>query len=166
MYSSYTIANYFLKKGWREGIPLTPMKVLKLVYIAHGWYLGSEDKPLIWKWDRILAWPYGPVIPELYSKINHYEDKPVTSPIVSTIYAVNGQKLDDAASEFLDIIWEHYKNFTPYQLSALTHQSGSPWSQVTESYSKKELYRKSIIIPNEIIQYYYKQKLSPVENKN
>ncbi len=164
MYSSSTVANYFLHKGWSEGILITPMKILKLVYVAHGWYLGSEDRPLIG--DRILAWPYGPVIPELFLQISHFKDKPVTTPIKPTFYSADQQTFDESLRTFLDTIWEHYKNFTPYQLSALTHQSGSPWSQVTESYSKKELYRNSIIIPNEIIQYYYKQKLSPVENKN
>ncbi len=40
MYRSTTIANYFLRKGWEEGNPLTSMQVLKLMYIAYGWVFG------------------------------------------------------------------------------------------------------------------------------
>ena len=44
MYSSITVANYFLKKAWSEETDLTQMQVLKLVYIAHGW--GILAKPI------------------------------------------------------------------------------------------------------------------------
>lgn len=161
MYNSSTIANYFLHKGWIEGILLSPMKLLKLVYIAHGWYLGEHGRPLIG--DRILAWPYGPVIPELYFQISDYGDKPITAPVVSAFYSVGQQILDSSVTEFLDTIWDHYKQFSAFELSALTHQDGSPWSQVVENYSRKRLARSSVIIPSEIIQYYYEAKINAVE---
>lgn len=161
MYSSITIANYFLRKGWAENIYLTPMQVLKLVYIAHGWYLGEQDEPLIR--DKIWAWPYGPVIPELYFQINHYRGDPIMTPVTSAFRSVNEQTLDESAKEFLDTIWEHYKAFTPYELSALTHQKGTPWHQATRNHPRKDLSSRSIPIPNAIIQEYYKKKIRAVE---
>jgi len=75
---------------------------------------------------------------------------------------VNQQVLDDSVIDFLDTIWTHYKNMTAFQLSALTHQNGSPWSQVAQNYPRRKLARNSIIIPNEIILHYYETKLSVV----
>ena len=46
-YSAKAVANYFLSKyGRKKGI--TPLKIQKLVYIAHGWHMachGHEDPP-------------------------------------------------------------------------------------------------------------------------
>ncbi len=41
------IANYFLRRVSQKGRALTPMWVLKLVYIAHAWHLGLRKQPLI-----------------------------------------------------------------------------------------------------------------------
>ncbi len=164
MYSSSTIANYFLSKGWREGIKITPMQIVKLVYIAHGWHLAYKNQSLIG--DRVLAWPYGPIIPELYFQVNHYKDNPITTPIASAFRATNHQVFNDELCEFLDTIWEHYKQFSPLELSTLTHEVGTPWRQVTHSYSRKNLAKNSIIIPNEIILHYYKSKLTATESSD
>src|SRR5437870_2146380 len=40
MHDSRTVANHFLRLAREKGDFLTPMQVLKLVYIAHGWMLG------------------------------------------------------------------------------------------------------------------------------
>ena len=55
VYSSITVANYFIIKGLRERIPLTPMRLLKLVYITHGWFLGNHGKPLIYDKIQCMA---------------------------------------------------------------------------------------------------------------
>ncbi|MCC7437458.1 MAG: DUF4065 domain-containing protein [Armatimonadetes bacterium] len=65
-YDSRIVGNSFLDIALKDGTALTPMKLLKLVYIAHGWHLGIMGKPLIS--DEVQAWKYGPVIPKLYSR--------------------------------------------------------------------------------------------------
>ena len=46
------------------------MKVLKLVYMAHGFNLAITDDPLIN--DRVEAWKFGPVIRPLYGKLKQF----------------------------------------------------------------------------------------------
>ena len=36
MYPSLVVSNFFINKSIEEGVELTPMKLLKLVYITHG----------------------------------------------------------------------------------------------------------------------------------
>lgn len=60
MYSSFDIAKKILKLAKKDGVSVDTMKLLKLVYITHGWYLGFNEEPLIS--DEIQAWKYGPVI--------------------------------------------------------------------------------------------------------
>jgi uncharacterized phage-associated protein len=60
----FQVADAILKIAKEQGKPLTPLKLMKLVYIAHGWHMAIENQDLFN--NRIEAWKYGPVIPDLY----------------------------------------------------------------------------------------------------
>lgn len=77
MLNSEAVANYFIQKSFDTGIGLTPMKLLKLVYIAHGWHRGYFSENLIN--DAVQAWRYGPVIPDLYRKVKGYGRRDIDS---------------------------------------------------------------------------------------
>ncbi|HHB81002.1 MAG TPA: DUF4065 domain-containing protein, partial [Aliiroseovarius sp.] len=64
-YDARSIANWFVTRAERDGRPLSIMHLLKLIYVAHGWYLETRKAPLIF--NRIEAWQYGPVIPDVYN---------------------------------------------------------------------------------------------------
>ena len=70
------IANYFIKKPFEDGTELTPMKLLKLVYAAHGWHLDLAGEPLIG--ERVEPWKYGPVVPSAYDEFKDYGDRNIT----------------------------------------------------------------------------------------
>jgi len=70
MYNPLAVANYFIYKSIDEGVSITPMKVLKLVYIAHGWHLGIRKEPLIT--EQTEAWKYGPVVESVYIAFKKY----------------------------------------------------------------------------------------------
>ena len=49
-YTVGAVANYFLEAGERDGVPITPLKLQKLVCIAYGFYLAaSEGERLFWE---------------------------------------------------------------------------------------------------------------------
>src|ERR1041385_1190632 len=70
------IANYFLDLAESEKAAIEPLKMQKLVYFAHGWYLAFTGKPLLNEF--VEAWQYGPVIPDLYHAFKHYGSQPIT----------------------------------------------------------------------------------------
>ena len=164
MYSSITIANHFLRESWKAGTrDITPMKLLKLVYIAHGWFLGDTGNRLIY--DPVCAWPYGPVIPNLYFRINHYRGYPITSEITSEIGFSNEPELCDSVIKFLDIILKHYNQYSAFELSALTHQKDTPWYKVKKTSSQKKLDSRSVLIPDDVIKAYYAEKIEAVKRQ-
>lgn len=120
-YSPAVIANYFLDKASDEGRALTPMQLIKLVYIAHGWHLGYFDKPLID--ERIEAWKFGPVISSLYNHLKHFG----SGAVVGKVRAAPWATIDDGVKPLLDRVWEVYKGYSGLQLSAMTHKQGTPW---------------------------------------
>lgn len=145
MYTSFDIARKILYLAKKEGMTVDTMKLIKLVYITHGWHLGFTDKPLIS--DEIQAWKYGPVIPVLYEVIKRFGAGKVD---IELIDLYSDRDLDKETSDFVENIWHVYKEMSAIELSARTHREGSAWSK---SYREGEL---NTLIENEVIRMHYK----------
>lgn len=143
VYDSAVIANRFLDLAGAAGDSLTPMKLLKLVYIAHGWHLGLYHRPLIR--DDVQAWQYGPVIPRLYSRIRKFRGAPVSDPIS----AAGDVVLDPRADSIVRQVYDLYGHMTGAALSRITHAKGTPWELLYEDG------RFGVIIPNDLIEDHY-----------
>ncbi|GER00806.1 hypothetical protein JCM17845_14290 [Iodidimonas gelatinilytica] len=143
MANSISVANYLLTLAEESDATLTPMQVLKLVYIAHGWNLGLYGKPLIK--EEIQAWQYGPVIPRLYKLIKKFRSNPVQGPLSG----VQEHDLKDKEKDLIKQVFKIYGKKTGPALSRLTHQAGSPWAL---TYSEGEF---GMLISNDIIEDHY-----------
>lgn len=156
MESPLAVANYFILKSLESGQLLTPMKLVKLVYIAHGWYLGLTGDPLIS--EGAQAWKYGPVIPTVYEQFKSYGGNSITqlaNTITPSGQISNYPLSEPKIREFLDRIWEVYHKFTAVELSDLTHQENTPWFHVWHKEGGSEKF--GAVIPNENIEWHYKQ---------
>jgi uncharacterized phage-associated protein len=129
-----------------KGDKLTPMQLLKLVYIAHGWMLGLHGRPLIN--DRIEAWQYGPVIPALYQHVRKYKGYPVSRKIVS--FFESGELSSDE-DDIVTQVYNAYGQKPAMHLSRITHAKGTPWELVYEPGSF------GLNIPTDIIEDHYKK---------
>jgi uncharacterized phage-associated protein len=145
-YDARSVANYFIDSAAGEGKRLTPLQLIKFVYLAHGWHLGIRGEPLLN--ERAEAWQYGPVIPSLYHALKVYGNRPVTEKLAS-FEVSSGPTIvfttreiptpdDPAVREVLAAVWNAYKHFTGAQLTALTHQAGTPWYQTWENEGGKQ----------------------------
>lgn len=141
MNDSRTIANEFIELARDKG-GLTPMQLLKLVYIAHGWSLGLYGRPLID--DEVQAWQYGPVIPSLYEAVRDYRDKPLTRPVRSRDDELLGSEKD-----LIRQVYGMYGDKTGPALSRLTHAANTPWAL---TYIPGQF---GIRIPDDIIEDHY-----------
>src|SRR5205823_13456997 len=171
-YPALAIANEFIKTATEKGKQLTPMELLKLVYFAHGWCLAISGKPLIN--EPIQAWRFGPVIPRIYHAFKRYGSGPITAyattdPFDSPIWGLQEQSIkmiheysiDDGADQseneltkrLVRKIREQYGQFNAIQLSNLTHDPDSPWSQTDE----KDKQRGIEIDQEHIRQYFLSQ---------
>ena len=154
MESPLAVANYFIQKSFDTGKELTPMKLVKMVYIAHGWHLALTDEPLIN--EAIQAWKYGPVVNSVYHRFKKYANTQITQ--TETEYTGSQfvtPVVHDVLKTFLNKIWEVYSIYNGVQLSALTHQPNTPWYQVWNQSGKKSQF---VIIPNDLIKLHYKEK--------
>jgi uncharacterized phage-associated protein len=135
---SPAIANEFIRRARADGRALTQMQLQKLVYIAHGWNLAINGQPLTC--DSPEAWEYGPVYKELRRALRHYGRDVVTKDIKYDDY-IPGVFEDDPEQDaeaalsqderaVIDRVYRDYGKFHAFQLSALTHKRGTPWTTV------------------------------------
>ncbi len=151
------LAAIVLSLAKRDGIGLTPMKLVKLCYILNGWYLGFHGKPLFN--ERIEAWRYGPVMPELYHSTKIYGRDEIPFDFVSNFEQTKSKSnYKPKELNFIERIYAVYKNKTAIELSMLTHTADSPWSQVY----KKDI--PGIEIPVDLIKVHYEQKIKSVQS--
>ena len=148
-YPATTIASEFLRAAETAGTAITHMKLQKLVYLAHGWYLAfSECQPLIE--ERVRAWQYGPVIQELYTQLAHYGRRSITRSYFAEVFNDPAIPQDDRLAHYVvGAVWDSYGHYTGYQLSTLTHQDNTPWDQAKRQCSS--------VIPDETIRDHFAQ---------
>lgn len=133
-YSPLTVANHLIEAAEREGRLLTPMQIIKLAYIAHGFSLAMLRRPLLN--ENVEAWRYGPVIPSLYRRLKKYGARGVDEVLPPAFFGLKTEQLADEDRRLLDSVFEKYGKLTGVQLSHLTHRQGTPWA---ESYTPDEL---------------------------
>lgn len=145
MLDSITVANRFIDNARADGRELTPMQILKLVFLAHGWSLGLYSRPLIR--DEIQAWQYGPVIPKLYQAMKDYRSNTVTENLPT----FNNEHLSPTQSNVVEQVYDLYGDKSGPALSRILHAPGSPWAK---SYDPDIF---GTVISNDIIEDHYKQ---------
>lgn len=135
MVSANIVANNILKRAFEENIPVTPMKLQKLLYLVFKQYLKDTGQILFS--ESFMAWRYGPAVESVYDEFKTYHADPITE--YSKDSKGNSYIVDEnACPPFLlaiDTIWERYKTYNGIQLSNLTHKPGTAWDKAKKSQS-------------------------------
>jgi uncharacterized phage-associated protein len=144
-YTAQHVANFFLDCGEKDNIPISPLKLIKLVYIAYGWNMALTNERLFE--EPIEAWRHGPVIPSLYHEFKHFGSNPISSKaedvdLDTYELVVPRVPTTDAQTNFvLNKVWAAYKHFRAWDLRQKTHEPDSPWNRVYAEGKKDALLR-------------------------
>lgn len=152
--SPVQVANYFIQKSLDEGRLLTPMQVIKLTYLAHGWNYAYFSEDLLS--EAVQAWQYGPVIRSLYHELKEYGNRVIPELIRDRDGSFSKVPESDERRALLDKVWDVYSKYSGGQLSTMTHQKGTPWHQVYEREGGK--LKRWAPIPNNLIRAHYAQR--------
>lgn len=130
-YPASIIAYAFVKRGIDEGMPITQMKLQKVLYFAHGLHLAMNNKEPLLK-EHFQSWKYGPVIPDIYSEYKFCGSHPITDTSCVLFSEVIDhdeliEALDLSAKKTISLTWDNTKDIDAFQLSNWTHSPGSPW---------------------------------------
>lgn len=144
-----SIANYFIDLAKRDKKPIRPLKLMKLVYIAHGYILALLDKPTEGtKLEKVQAWQYGPVFPSVYYSFKQYGRNPIDRKTTVFDFSKIGTEEDLEVVPTLkdkdekavcDFVWKKYGIYTDSTLVSILHADGTPWKQVYKPGMNKEI---------------------------
>lgn len=155
--NALSIANYFIDLAGKNNEKIKPLRLMKLVYIAHGYILAILNKSALNKrFDRVEAWKFGPVIPSVYHSFKIYgsDDIEEKTKIFTDEYSEEIPKIEEPTLEgeeerkVCDFVWKNYRSYSGSDLVTMLHREGTPWSIV---YQKGQ----NVEIPDELTKVYY-----------
>ncbi|CEK35714.1 DUF4065 domain-containing protein [Paraclostridium sordellii 8483] len=63
-YTALGVSNYIVNYANANGKIITNLQLQKILYYLQGYFLAMKDEKLFE--DRVIAWQFGPVVPEVY----------------------------------------------------------------------------------------------------
>ena len=129
----------------RDGQETTPMHVIKLAYLCHGWMLGIHARSLLS--EPVEAWRYGPVVPSIHRRYKSFRTDAIETELVD-----RSSDLDDDQKRIMSDVIEAYREYEAWMLSSITHKRGTPWDK-TYRWGLGE----GAIIPNKLIRRHYER---------
>lgn len=134
--------------------------------------LAAYHRPLLN--EAIEAWQYGPVTPSLYHEFKAFGSGSITSKASSYEFSrqsdfslrIHTPSIDDSPNaienkqtkELLDFVWEAIGNLSAVQLSNLTHEAGTPWSETFARNPNK----KGVDIPDDLMREWFASRTTAV----
>jgi len=101
---------------------VTNLELQKMLYLAQMVYMGKHDGERLFN-GTFEAWDYGPVIPEIYSRVRMFGSGPVKD-----VFFGAREIEDDERREMLDSAYDQLSTKTAGQLINITHWSGGAWA--------------------------------------
>lgn len=126
--SAHQIAAYLLWAGGQQGIQLTNLEVLKMLYYAQGWHLALYKQPLFR--EAVRAWKQGPVVSSVYGTYKHNRSHPIDPP-------AKRPELSPPVAAHTDKILSVFGKCGATLLKRMTHAE-EPWMKAREGYSPSE----------------------------
>jgi uncharacterized phage-associated protein len=127
------IANLVLREAWARGLHISNLKLQKLLFLCHAFYLVERGRRLM-RGD-FVAWRFGPVHREAYAAFQSFGGEPIASEAVR-VNPVSGERSEVAIpkdQQVIDLvrkIVQFYGPWTASELVALTHAKNGPWDCV------------------------------------
>ena len=122
------IANKILEVCEREGRSITLMQLIKLVYLADGWSMALQGRPL--SKHNPQAWQYGPVYPTVYKAFKKFGRQKITGRAEDRVTGVEvSESFSQSEEELIKAVVDSYGRFHAFQLSEIMHRPGTPWTQ-------------------------------------
>lgn len=152
MYDARAVSNFLLDRAGREGISLTLLTLLKVLYFAHAWHLAKFGEPLVAQ--PFEAWQHGPVNRVVYEQYKGHGKRSIEKPAVSfnpvtLTYEPTPFSFDKETERFLTNVFDYYVKFHPFTLVDLTHEEGGPWHIIWEQAQDRAV--PGMVIPNNLI---------------
>ena len=129
MFSAHNVAIYIINWCLDHNVPITNLKLQKLLYFVQGEYSRVKGTRMIA--DDFYAWQLGPVVPNVYAEYSIFSSSALPSQKQSISF-------DHEDRCVIDAILQKYARYTTWNLVELSHQQ-DPWKYQHEIFGDKAL---------------------------
>ncbi len=137
-YTALDVAKYIVDKCSTDGRTISNLQLQKILYYVQKSSLQERKKAFFS--DEIEAWPFGPVVREVYDYFCGFGAMPIF------YLKIDGSVLSEEDSKFVNEIVEKKRLLRPWDMVKDTHQEGKAWDLI---YRNGLGYKK--IIPKRLI---------------
>jgi uncharacterized phage-associated protein len=130
MISPIALANTLLMKSFEEKIPLSPMKLQKMIYFIYRDYLQEYGASLFR--EPFGAWDFGPVVESVYQTFKGYGGEKIEkfARDAKGNVVIAG---DSDLTKIIDNVWLRYRHYSGVALSKMTHWEDSAWDKAIKA---------------------------------
>ena len=120
---SVILAKYIIQQAQIEGTPeMSITKLQKLLYALDGELLAPNINAVD---EHCRAWPYGPVYPKVFTKINPEDFNKNYNDL--NIDEINNKEHAAIIKQMVKVVLNNFGKYSAGKLSAWSHREGSPW---------------------------------------
>lgn len=120
IYNAIQIAKYMVNKCTHENCPISNLQLQIMLYFLQGESYKSREQPLFT--NRIEAWPYGPVVPDVYYLYSASGAVPICMFYEDAEANINPQD-----RQWMDPLIERYNNMEVWDLIDLSRSEDGAW---------------------------------------
>lgn len=121
------LCNNILKRGRKEKITISPMKLQRIMYyICRDYVVETGQMPIS---EQFEVWKYGPVLSSVHAKFRGFGPNPITrysKDAKGHSFQVSEQD-NPLLAKVIETVWEKHKFKTAIELSKITRQPNSGW---------------------------------------
>lgn len=122
------LAHYVVGKCYKDNKPVSNLQLQKILYFLQVVYCKSRHgEELLFK-DEFEAWPYGPVLPDVYNEFSEYGGRVIEKRFDGSLSNVTPD-----LKRFIDEGIEVLREKSPWDLVSMSHVKGSPWERIYQS---------------------------------
>jgi len=127
-YSPLEVANTIIARHGKYCHDLGHMKLQKLVYMVHGWWLAHHEDAILN--EKPQMWKHGAVFKSMYHVLKVYGSKRLKNPVQIRFDEEPYIIKDKEVICLIDWVWNKYGHLSAEELSTLVHQKGTAWRTV------------------------------------
>ena len=126
MYPVLELAKYVVSKCIKDKCQISNLQLQKILYYIQREFLQRLGKPAFT--ENIEAWPFGPVVPEVYYEFCGAGAMPISlCPELEESFM---QLLTEENRRIIDSIIESKRKLNPWDMVSETHKPGGAWDSV------------------------------------
>lgn len=141
IYNAMDVANFIIDRFAKMKDPVSNLRLQKLLYFVWvDFYRETRHSLFV---DSMYAWPFGPVVPDVYYEYCSYGGRPINLQCENEIESEDAQIIEN--------ILKDYEVIPVNKLVERTHRPGTPWYEIyDDGRGDKKIIPFKLIIKKEL----------------